>query len=81
MAVASQQTSPHSHLKAQSSSGLCPPICSNDGGFINQEFLGWMKPSNPYEPLAELRRRFQNDGYLFVKGLLPKEDVLNVREA
>lgn len=29
--------------------------------------------------MPEMRKRLEEDGYVFVKGLLPREDVLNVR--
>src|SRR5690606_14674139 len=28
----------------------------------------------------EIRKRFREDGYVYVKGLLPKEEVLDMRE-
>jgi phytanoyl-CoA hydroxylase len=31
--------------------------------------------------LEEMRRRFNKDGYIFVKNVMPREDVLNMREA
>lgn len=39
-----------------------------------------LKPSEPALPLTDLRNRFQRDGYLFLKGLLPRRDVLKARE-
>jgi phytanoyl-CoA hydroxylase len=32
-------------------------------------------------PLEEMRRRFEEDGYIFVKNVMPREDVLDMREA
>jgi len=32
-------------------------------------------------PLEEMRRRFEEDGYVFVKNVMPREDVLDMREA
>lgn len=40
-----------------------------------------MRETNIDTPLDEMRRRFDDDGYIFVKGLMPREDVLDMREA
>lgn len=40
-----------------------------------------MRVSRADEPLDVLRERYQADGYVFVKGLLPRDDVLRAREA
>lgn len=52
----------------------------NDG-LLSPERVGRLQPSSPSEPLDELRRRYEQDGYLFLKGLLPRQDVLKAREA
>jgi ectoine hydroxylase-related dioxygenase (phytanoyl-CoA dioxygenase family) len=41
--------------------------------------LGDLRPSDPREPLAALRARFDDDGYLWLKHFLPREDVLAFR--
>lgn len=51
----------------------------NDG-LLRPEQVGALKPSSPDLPLDELRRRYTEDGYLFLQGLLPREDVLKARE-
>ncbi|KAL1655102.1 hypothetical protein SLS61_002413 [Didymella pomorum] len=51
----------------------------NDG-LLNPERVGALRQSSPDMPLEELRRRYNDDGYVFLKGLLPKEDVLKARE-
>jgi phytanoyl-CoA hydroxylase len=51
----------------------------NDGLLLPEQ-VGPLKPSSPDLPLEELRRRYNEDGYLFLKGLLPREDVLKARE-
>lgn len=42
--------------------------------------LGKMHESNPYEDIKILRERFAKDGYLFLKKLLLKDDVISFRE-
>lgn len=31
-------------------------------------------------PVEEMRRRFDSEGYVLIKGLIPREDVLDTRE-
>ena len=51
----------------------------NDG-LLEPEQVGPLKQSRPDMPIEELRRRYNEDGYVFLKGLLPREDVLKARE-
>lgn len=50
----------------------------NDGP-LRSETATLLRPSNPTLPLSELRKRYEEDGYLFLKQLLPREDVLSTR--
>ncbi|KAM0558012.1 hypothetical protein ACHAPJ_005179 [Fusarium lateritium] len=52
----------------------------NDG-LLEPEMIGKLKPSYPSEPIEDLRARYEKDGYLFVKGILPRSDVLDCRKA
>ncbi|KZZ96573.1 Phytanoyl-CoA dioxygenase [Moelleriella libera RCEF 2490] len=58
--------------------GVCLRV--NDGPLLPSD-VALLRPSSPSEPLAELRDRYASDGYLFLKGLLPRKDVLSAREA
>ncbi|KAF2816973.1 uncharacterized protein BDZ99DRAFT_5967 [Mytilinidion resinicola] len=51
----------------------------NDGPLAADQ-VGLLRASNPDLPLEELRQRYEEDGYLFLKGLLPRQDVLKARE-
>jgi phytanoyl-CoA hydroxylase len=51
----------------------------NDG-LLRPDQVGQLLPSSPDLPVEELRRRYNEDGYVFLKGLLPREDVLKARE-
>jgi phytanoyl-CoA hydroxylase len=51
----------------------------NDG-LLRPEQVGALLASSLDLPLEELRRRYNEDGYLFLKGLLPRHDVLRARE-
>lgn len=52
----------------------------NDGLFAPEE-VAPLRPSRPDEPIEELRARYDRDGFLFLKGVLPRADVLRAREA
>jgi ectoine hydroxylase-related dioxygenase (phytanoyl-CoA dioxygenase family) len=41
--------------------------------------LGWLTPSDPFEPLETLRRRYRQQGYIWLKGILPRQKVLDFR--
>ncbi|OJD32328.1 phytanoyl-hydroxylase [Diplodia corticola] len=51
----------------------------NDGPLQPSEVLP-LRPSFPNEPLDVLRERYNKDGYLLLKNLLPRDDVLRCRE-
>jgi len=42
--------------------------------------LGWLRSTLADTPIEEIRRRLEEDDYVFIKGLLPREDVLRMRE-
>jgi phytanoyl-CoA hydroxylase len=52
----------------------------NDG-LLRPDQVGVLKQSSPDMSMDELRRRYSEDGYVFLKGLLPREDVLKARQA
>lgn len=58
--------------------GLPVPVGSNKGK-VAQENLAWLRPTYKDTPIAEMRDRLKEDGYLFLKNLIPREDVLKVR--
>jgi phytanoyl-CoA hydroxylase len=51
----------------------------NDG-LLRPDQVAQLKQSSPDTLIDELRRSYNEDGYLFLKGLLPREDVLKARE-
>lgn len=53
-------------------------LAVNDGP-LTSENAALLRPSDPNMPIEELRQRYEQDGYLFVKRLLPREDVLEMR--
>lgn len=57
-----------------------PRLRSNYGAQLDAETVGWMKETPIDTPLQEMHRRFDEDGYLFVKNVMPREDVLDARQ-
>jgi phytanoyl-CoA hydroxylase len=51
----------------------------NDG-LLRPDQVGELRQSPADMPMEELRRRYNQDGYVLLKGLLPREDVLKARE-
>lgn len=59
-----------------------PPISQlhvNDGP-LEPENVARLRPTSLDTPIDEIRRRYAEDGYVFLKGLIPREDVLKARE-
>ena len=52
----------------------------NDGP-LPSSMIGSLTPVTLDTPIEEMRRRYQEDGYLLVKGVMPREDVLKVRQS
>jgi len=48
-------------------------------GTIESSCLAQLRPTALDTPLEEMRARYERDGYLFVKGVLPPEDVIDAR--
>ena len=69
---------PHS-LDSETAPLTIPKQVVNDGE-LEHSHVSFLRPSSPDLPLDDLQQRFQEDGYLFVKGLLPRSDVLKARE-
>lgn len=57
-----------------------PDGFAQNGGRISTDHVGMLRPTPASLSIEEMRERLKQDGYLFVKGLLPREDVLDARE-
>lgn len=55
-------------------------VLVNDGTLSPQDTLP-LHPSEPSESISVLRERYNVDGYLFLKGLLPRSTVQSCRES
>ncbi|GKZ39595.1 hypothetical protein AbraIFM66950_000698 [Aspergillus brasiliensis] len=59
--------------------GVLTQTLTVSDGPLTSENAALLRPSDPNLPLDELRARFNADGYLFLKQVLPREDVLEAR--
>ena len=57
-----------------------PTIRSSQGKDVDSSTVGWMEAVDLWTPLKEMRKRYNRDGYIWIKNLLPREDVLAMRE-
>lgn len=57
------------------------PLISNEHVLSTEaNRLGWLQPSDPAEPLEQLRTRYHEQGYLWLKGVLKRDHVLAFRQ-
>ncbi|KAL8825056.1 MAG: hypothetical protein Q9191_004643 [Dirinaria sp. TL-2023a] len=57
-----------------------PSLRSNRGKYVEPSSTGWMRPTSRDTPVEEMRRRYKEDGYVWIKNLMPREDVYDMRE-
>jgi phytanoyl-CoA hydroxylase len=55
-------------------------IRSNEGDYVHPDNVGWMRETSLDTSQEEMRQRFNEDGYIWVKGLIPRRVVLDMRE-
>ena len=66
-------------LHNEDSQGLPDRLRANRGT-VSQPQLGWLRPTPADTPIPQIRQRLEEDGYVWVKGILPRQDVLAMRE-
>ncbi|KAL8889377.1 MAG: hypothetical protein Q9192_006027 [Flavoplaca navasiana] len=59
---------------------VVPVIHSSQGKDVDPSSVGCMQPIDLWTPLKEMRKTYHSDGYIWVKNLLPRDDVLAMRE-
>lgn len=62
------------------SANRLPNPRSNQGNPIDATSTAWMQSVTTDTPKADMRTRYNRDGYLWVRNLIPREDVLDMRE-
>ena len=58
-----------------------PTLRCNDDAAVAADAVAWMKSTTLDTPVEEMRRRFLTDGYVLIRGLIPREVVLDTRAA
>ena len=77
MAAADVQRPVHDNIV---SPNKLPSLRSNHGKHVSEASTGWMQSVDCNMPMDEMRERYEKEGYLWVKNLIPREDVLDMRE-
>ncbi|UKZ74720.1 hypothetical protein TrVFT333_002390 [Trichoderma virens FT-333] len=73
---------PHSKVPTTASSHTIHGVQLHvNDGLLAPTDVCEMRISYPTEPINELYRRYKDDGYVLLKGLLPRQDVFAAREA
>jgi len=59
-----------------------PPkaLKNNIGDALDESNFGWLRETPATTSIEEMRSNFLQDGYVFIKNLLPRKEVLEVRE-
>lgn len=60
--------------------GLPTGMAFNNGDRLSHDKVGLMQPTLKDAPFDEMRQKMKETGYVFIKGLIPRDDVLCVRE-
>jgi len=63
------------------SSRTAPKQRTNCGSFINSTIVSWLQPTPRSTPASEMKRRYHEDGYIWIKSVLPSSDVYDFRQA
>ena len=53
---------------------------TNYGAPIDPDMVHWLTPTYKDTPLQEIRARYARDGYIWMKHVIPREDVFDLRE-
>ena len=53
---------------------------TNEGAHIDPNMVSWLKPTSNDTPLLEIRARYERDGYVWIKNIVPRKDVLDMRK-
>jgi len=53
---------------------------ANQGDYVDKDSVSRMQPTPSSAPLEEIRKRYENDGYVWLKHLIPREHVYDMRE-
>ncbi|KAL8988959.1 MAG: hypothetical protein Q9177_002053 [Variospora cf. flavescens] len=66
--------------KSKDTASRLPSLRSTQGNYVDQSSTGWMRSTHRDMPLDEMRQRYRKDGYIWIKDVIPREDVYDMRE-
>ncbi|KAI4287408.1 MAG: hypothetical protein L6R35_003331, partial [Caloplaca aegaea] len=66
--------------KSKDTASHLPSLRSTQGDYVDQSSTGWMRSTHRDIPLDEMRQRYRKDGYIWIKDVIPREDVYDMRE-
>ncbi|KAI9726182.1 MAG: hypothetical protein M1828_001855 [Chrysothrix sp. TS-e1954] len=78
--TATQLPVPAHELFVEPNAQELPKLRGNYGRYFDPSTVGWMQPTTIDTPVKEIRHRFESDGYVWMKNVIPREDVLDMRE-
>jgi ectoine hydroxylase-related dioxygenase (phytanoyl-CoA dioxygenase family) len=56
------------------------PLMSNGFQLSHEPHrLGWLEPTDPSQPMGALQEQYKAQGYLWLKGILDRDEVLSIR--
>ena len=70
----------HRGMTERNLRGVLPTNIKANNGRVEKSQLDWLRETPVDTPTEEMRRRLEEDGYCFVKGAIPRNDVVKMRE-
>jgi phytanoyl-CoA hydroxylase len=70
------------HLRTEHLKQEVLPKCLKNltGNALDESDIGWLKETPVTMSIDAMKERYLEDGYVFLKSLIPRDDVLDVRE-
>lgn len=53
---------------------------TNHGSHIDPEMVDWLTPTSKDTPISDIRAHYSHDGYVWIKNVIPRSDVFDMRE-
>ena len=57
-----------------------PDLRSKQGNYVKPESTGWLQSALLDTPLEEMQAQYNRNGYNWIKNLMSRQDVLEMRE-
>lgn len=67
-------------IQQQKMDGFPKCLKNLTGNVIGEAGIGWLRETPVRTSVEEMRKRYLEDGYVFIKKLIPRDDVVDVRE-